>query len=156
ARDREGSVRREELRRRRTRTRRDRPFVVRRLAVPRAARRGAARRRLTRVEPLVVPAHLCRNAGGDPATAAQDAAWLIDHLCGHLGVPDLDELAVLDVGCGVRFTQAIANRGIPIGRYAGVDVSRDVIAFLRANVADPRFEFFHLDAQNDLYNPNGS
>jgi SAM-dependent methyltransferase len=108
------------------------------------------------VKGFAVPRHLCRNAVDDPATAVEDAAWLIDHLCGHIGVRDLGDLAVLDVGCGVRFTQAFLTGDIPIRRYAGIDASREVIEFLRSNVSDPRFEFVHLDARNDLYNPNGT
>ena len=61
----------------------------------------------------------------------------------------------LDFGCGVRFAQAIVNRGIPVGRYVGVDVYREMIEFLTANVTDPRLEFVHLDAHNALYNPAG-
>ncbi|HEY5171402.1 MAG TPA: class I SAM-dependent methyltransferase, partial [Acidimicrobiia bacterium] len=52
-------------------------------------------------------------------------------------------------------TQAFLNRGVPIKHYVGVDVSQSVIDFLRSNVSDPRFEFFHLDARNELYNPAG-
>jgi hypothetical protein len=33
------------------------------------------------------------------------------------------------------------------------DVSHPVIDFLRSNVSDSRFEFFHLDAHNELSNP---
>jgi SAM-dependent methyltransferase len=91
----------------------------------------------------------------DPDTAVDAAVWLIGHMCDHIGVGDLGDLDVLDFGCGVRFTQAFLNRSVPIGHYVGVDVSREVIDFLRANVSDPRFEHFHLDAQNDMYNPNG-
>jgi SAM-dependent methyltransferase len=100
---------------------------------------------------LVVPDDLCRNATKDPRAASR----LIAHLCEHLGVRDLGDTEVLDFGCGVRFTQAFLNEGIPIKRYVGVDVSLPVIEYLRANVADPRFEFCRLDAQNDLYNPTG-
>lgn len=107
------------------------------------------------IDELVVPSELCRNASGDPVAVVDAAVWMIGHLCEHIGVRDLGDLDVLDFGCGVRFTQAFLNRGVPIKQYVGVDVSRNVIDFLRSNVADPRFAFFHLDAQNDLYNPAG-
>lgn len=42
----------------------------------------------------------------------------------RLGLRDLSESDVLDVGCRVRFTQAIINRDIPILSYTGVDVHR--------------------------------
>ena len=107
------------------------------------------------MDQLVVPSELCRNASGDPVAVVDAAVWMIGHLCEHIGVRDLGDLDVLDFGCGVRFTQAFLNRGVPIKQYVGVDVSRSVIDFLRSNVTDPRFAFFHLDARNDLYNPSG-
>lgn len=102
-----------------------------------------------------MPLKLCRNAIVDPVEVVDAAVWLIDHMCEQVGASDLGGLDVLDFGCGVRFTQAFLNRGVPIKHYVGVDVSSPVIDFLRSNVSDPRFEFFHLDAQNDLYNPTG-
>ncbi len=107
------------------------------------------------MDDLVAPSELCRNRIGDPGVVVDDAVWLIEHMCEHLEASDLGELDVLDFGCGVRFTQALVNRGLPIKHYVGVDVSADVIDFLGANVADPRFEYFHLDAHNALYNPTG-
>src|SRR5260221_3182313 len=108
-----------------------------------------------RVDELVVPSELCRNAIGNPVKVVDAAVDLIDHMSRHIGVSDLGGLDVLDFGCGVRFTQAFLNRGIPIKHYVGVDVSHPVIDFLQTSVSDPRFEFFHLDAHNDLYNPTG-
>jgi len=104
---------------------------------------------------FTVPAELCRNAIVDPVAVVAGAVWLIDHMSAHIGARDLGELDVLDFGCGVRFTQAFLERRVPIGRYVGVDVSRDVVEFLQAKVSDPRFEYCHLDAHNELYNPNG-
>jgi SAM-dependent methyltransferase len=107
------------------------------------------------VDDLVVPSELCRNAIGDPEAVLDAAVWLIGHMCEHVGVRDLGGMDVLDVGCGVRFTQAFLNRSLPVGGYVGVDVSSEVIAFLRSHVTDDRFDYFHLDARNDLYNPAG-
>jgi SAM-dependent methyltransferase len=108
------------------------------------------------MDELVVPSELCRNKIRDQVAVVDGAVWLMNHMCEHIGVTDLGDLDVLDFGCGVRFTQAIVNRGVPIKRYVGVDVSRAVIDFLRANVTDPRCEYFHLDAYNELYNPTGT
>ena len=110
---------------------------------------------LSGVEHLVVPPALHRNAIPDGIAALDSAVWLIEHMCGQVGASDLGHLDVLDVGCGVRFTQAIVNRKVPIGHYVGVDVSREVIDFLQAEVSDPRLEYFHLDAHNARYNPTG-
>jgi SAM-dependent methyltransferase len=81
--------------------------------------------------------------------------WQIEHMCQHLGIAHLGDTEVLDVGCGVRLTQAFINHSLPIRRYVGVDVNRDMIEFLRQNVADPRFEYHHIDVRNDMYNRRG-
>ena len=108
-----------------------------------------------RVDELVVPSELCRNRM-DPDTAVDVAVWLIEHMCDHIGVRDLGDLDVLDFGCGVRFTQALLNRCCADRALRRRRCHpREVIDFLRANVSDPHFEHFHLDAQNDRYNPNG-
>jgi SAM-dependent methyltransferase len=107
------------------------------------------------MDELVVPAALVRNRKRDQEANLDGAVWLMGHMAEHIGVRDLGQLDVLDFGCGVRFTQAIVNRGVPIKRYVGVDVSQDVINFLRSSVTDPRCEYFHLDANNELYNPTG-
>jgi hypothetical protein len=107
------------------------------------------------VEELVVPPELWRNQVRDPKAVVDGAVWLIGHMCEHIGVSDLGDLDVLDFGCGWRFTEAFLRRGVPIGHYVGVDVSRPVVDLLEANVSDPRLEYFHLDARNDRYNPTG-
>ena len=63
---------------------------------------------------------------------------------------------VLDLGCGVRFARTIANLGLEFGKYVGVDVNWPAIEWLQANLADPRFEFAHLDAHNPLYGDGGT
>jgi SAM-dependent methyltransferase len=90
---------------------------------------------------------------GEEAIAS--AIWLIEHMCEHLGLEDHANAEVLDFGCGVKFTQALINHSLPIKKYVGVDVYREMIDFLRENVHDPRFEYFHIDAHNELYNPDG-
>ena len=107
-----------------------------------------------------MPDEFCRNAGTaedlrNEERSVDTAVWLIDHMCGHLDVFDLGGLDVLDFGCGVRFAQAIVNRQLPVERYVGVDVYREMIGFLSANVTDARLEFAHLDAHNALYNAHG-
>lgn len=86
--------------------------------------------------------------------AVEGAAFLIRHVCDTLGLADLSDQEVLDVGCGTRFTQAILERGLAIKRYVGVDVYREMVDFLRENVSDPRFEYRHIDVHNALYNPD--
>jgi SAM-dependent methyltransferase len=68
---------------------------------------------------------------------------------------DLDGVEILDVGCGTKIVKTLLDNALPVGRYVGVDVSDAVVDWLNANVSDHRFEFHHLDARNDLYNPTG-
>jgi SAM-dependent methyltransferase len=103
---------------------------------------------------LSVPAKFERGAThGDEAIAS--AVWLIEHMCEQLGLENLGNCEVLDFGCGVKFTQALINKSLPIKKYVGVDVYGEMIDFLRQNVHDPRFEYFHIDAHNEMYNPDG-
>jgi hypothetical protein len=73
----------------------------------------------------------------------------------RLSWPSLSGRNLLDYGCGVRFARTIINLGIDVGRYVGIDVKRDAVDWLRANIVDPRFTFEHIDAWNEMYNPNG-
>ena len=66
---------------------------------------------------------------------------LIQLICRNLGIADLGNSSVLDVGCGSKFVQAILDRGLPVGHYRGVDVFPELIEFLSTNVSDPRFSF---------------
>jgi SAM-dependent methyltransferase len=84
----------------------------------------------------------------------EGAVFLIRHVCDMLGLPDLSDRDVLDVGCGTRFTQAFLNDALPVKTYVGVDVYGEMIEFLRTNVSDPRFEYHHVDVRNELYNPD--
>jgi SAM-dependent methyltransferase len=104
---------------------------------------------------LHVPQRLRRGAELREEASIDEAAWLIEHMCQHLGLEDLATSDVLDFGCGVKFTQALINRELPVRRYVGVDVNSEVIDYLSANVVDPRFDFHRLNAHNELYNPEG-
>ena len=106
--------------------------------------------------PFRVPPKLRRGARRcDEVAELASAVWLIEHMCGHLGIDDLGASEVLDVGCGVKFTQALINHKLPIKRYVGIDVQPEMIRYLERHVGDPRFEYYHLDARNELYNPRG-
>jgi SAM-dependent methyltransferase len=113
---------------------------------------GRNRRSLSQ---LNVPARFVRGAFDDHDESLRSAGWLIRHMCDHLGVRDLSRTEVLDFGCGVKFSEALINCSLPIKRYVGFDVYGDLITFLQRNVTDDRFEYFHINAQNDLYNPEG-
>jgi SAM-dependent methyltransferase len=112
-------------------------------------------RHAVRVDELVAPPELRRNRCRDSDAALDAAQAIVMHMCEDLGLDDLGALDVLDVGCGIRFTQVFLSREMPIGRYVGIDVEPKIIDFLRTNVDDPRFEYYLLNAHNKLYNPNG-
>ncbi len=80
---------------------------------------------------------------------------LLQLMATSLGHASLANVSVLDVGCGCKFTQAILDRGLPVGQYTGIDVYADMIEFLRAEVSDPRFAFHHINTHNAMYNPEG-
>jgi SAM-dependent methyltransferase len=105
---------------------------------------------------LEIPPRFNRSASSlrDPDAAEESASFLIRYVCDKLGLVDLSAQEVLDVGCGTKFTQAFLNRQIPINRYVGIDVHYEMISFLRHNVANPHFEYHHVNVRNELYNPD--
>ena len=112
---------------------------------------------LTLKRPLLVPDELHRNHPKVHARGPEHTgSVLMELVVERLGLKDLSDVDVLDVGCGVRFTQALINRDIPIKSYTGVDVYRPLIDYLRREVDDPRFSFAHWDAHNAMYNATGT
>jgi SAM-dependent methyltransferase len=86
----------------------------------------------------------------------ESGLFCVDLLCRTLGRKDLSGLDLLDVGCGTKIVKTLLDNSMPVGGYAGIDVSLEIIDWLRANVSDPRFEFHHIDARNERYNPDGT
>jgi hypothetical protein len=81
--------------------------------------------------------------------------FLLQCMAGRLGWVNLANRRLLDIGCGVRFARTIANLDLDLDCYAGVDVNAETIRWLQENLAEPKFRFAHLDAQNPMHNPNG-
>jgi SAM-dependent methyltransferase len=104
---------------------------------------------------LEIPRRFMRSGVDDEGWEVESAAWLIEHMCREVGLTDLRDTELLDMGCGVKFTRLFVNHGLAIKQYVGVDVYREMIEFLQANVDDPRFEHLHINVKNDLYNPEG-
>lgn len=108
------------------------------------------------MKPLIVPEELHRNAPDVHAHGPENTGSILIQLAlVRLGLTDLANSDVLDIGCGVRFAQAIINRDIPIKSYTGVDVHLALIEYLQREVDDPRFSFAHWNAENGKYNPTG-
>jgi SAM-dependent methyltransferase len=113
---------------------------------------------MTAAQDLVVPERFNRNSWTVTSLMPPEESgqWLLARLQSLLGLADLASTKMLDFGCGVRFTQAILNRKLPIAQYAGVDCFPEMIEFLRESVSDPRFSFEFLPAHHPLYCPAGS
>jgi SAM-dependent methyltransferase len=112
-------------------------------------------RHMTILEAIDVPKKLQRN---DPDVLASGVEYtgetLLAYLASRLQRPDLEGLDLLDVGCGVRFTQALINRSLPFGSYTGIEVSLPIVQWLKESVQskDQRFHFFHWNVHNAMYN----
>jgi SAM-dependent methyltransferase len=104
---------------------------------------------------LDVPGSLRRGVHANEQQWIDSARRLVELVQRCCGVSDLGGLSVLDVGCGTKMTKVLLEDDVRVARYAGVDVDRDIIEFLRAHVDDPRFSFHHIDVRNELYNPEG-
>jgi SAM-dependent methyltransferase len=106
---------------------------------------------------LVVPERFNRNSSTVIALMPPEESglWLLERLKQRLSIPTFARAHLLDFGCGVRFTQALINRKVPIGSYTGVDCFADMIHFLSSAVPDPRFSYYVFDAFHAMYNPAG-
>ncbi|MBK8504063.1 MAG: class I SAM-dependent methyltransferase [Saprospiraceae bacterium] len=107
---------------------------------------------------IEIPNHFIRNSSNVTALGAEETGLqLINLAMSEIGIQSLKHVDILDVGCGVRFTQTLINRKVSIGSYTGIEVFRPIVDFLRENVEreDKRFHFVHCDIHNDLYNPTG-
>ena len=112
------------------------------------------------METFTVPHQFNRNAAdvqrlGRPADTGRS---LLEYLAQRLGRADLSGLDVLDFGCGSRFAEAIIVHDVPLASYVGVDVWKEMVDWLseHASAADERLAFFHLNAKNNSYNPQGT
>ncbi len=87
--------------------------------------------------------------------SVEDALKIIALVCRNLGIDNLAESRILDMGCGYRMAKSIIEQNVPIKEYVGLDVFRDMIEFLQEGIDDPRFTFHSLDIHNEMYNPKG-
>lgn len=105
---------------------------------------------------LQVPRGLRRGGkAGDEDESVESGLQLIQLMCKRLNLPDLGNSSVLDMGCGCKLVQAMLENDLPVGRYVGVDVFRDMIEFLQKRVTDNRFSFHVLNTHNEMYNKQG-
>jgi SAM-dependent methyltransferase len=105
---------------------------------------------------LSVPVSLRRGGlKNDEKKSIESGRQLIGLMCKAFGVADLGDKRLLDMGCGVKLTQALLAGELPIREYAGIDVYEEMIDYLREQVHDDRFSFHTINTHNALYNPAG-
>jgi len=105
---------------------------------------------------LDVPRNLRRGSKQvDTEASLASAVDLLDLLASQLKVEHLGDTELLDMGCGTKLVEAILRHQIPIRRYVGIDVYREMIQFLQREVRDPRFTFYTMDSHHPNYNPSG-
>ena len=73
------------------------------------------------------------------------AHTILDRFSGALDRTDLDGIAMLVLGCDAATVDALVRQDLPVGRYVGVSADAELVARLRNEVDDPRFEFHHFD-----------
>lgn len=105
-----------------------------------------------------IPERLIRNcdkvrAMGPPSFTGK---LLLDYMARRVGWPSYLGKVILDIGCGSRFTDAIIQYRMPLGRYISVDIDRALIEWLSANVPDPRLSYIWLDEHNPAYGPRST
>jgi SAM-dependent methyltransferase len=105
---------------------------------------------------IAVPSHLQRNAPDVLAVGVEQTGdSLLRGLARRIGRLDLAGLDLLDIGCGVRFTQTLINRHLAFASYTGVEVFLPIVEWLKEHVEsrDERFRFVHWNVHHAMYNP---
>src|SRR5713101_3238608 len=108
------------------------------------------------LQAIEVPKELQRNHPDVLAAGVEHTGeTLIANLARRIRRPGLGGRDLLDVGCGVRFTQTLINRSLAFRSYTGIEVSLPIVQWLKENVEsrDERFRFFHWNVHNAMYNP---
>lgn len=104
-----------------------------------------------------IPSYLITLTGAGPQSLEPIGKAHIAHYQKHIGLAP--EMTILEIGCGIgRDALQLKDILAPNGRYIGVDVTRDSIAWCRNNISPkhPHFSFHHFDARHELYNPFGT
>jgi SAM-dependent methyltransferase len=105
---------------------------------------------------ITTPSHLQRGAPNVLADGVEyTGESLLRGLARRIGRSDLAGLDLLDVGCGVRFTETLINRHLAFASYTGVEVFLPIVEWLKEHVEsrDERFRFVHWNVHNAMYNP---
>lgn len=109
--------------------------------------------KMPRITPAV-PIKFRRAAVKNERQSVELAKELILDMARAVQVSDFSDIDLLDVGCGVRYTQAFLTFDLPIKTYTGIDTYHEMLEFLRENIKDPRFRYVSFEAHNELYAAN--
>lgn len=110
--------------------------------------------RIPRRTGLPIPPDDLRFMREDPDKFLRVGDRLVDDLRGLAGMGARS--TVLDVGCGYgRVAHALRRARRFRGRYIGMDILPNHIAWCSDNLGNRRFRFHHLDVRNDRYNATG-
>lgn len=104
-----------------------------------------------------LPAHLVTLTGAGPETLDPIGAAHVTNYKKYMGLEA--GMSVLEIGCGMgRDAMQLMGSEPQVGKYVGIDVTRDSIVWCRKNITKrhPNFEFHHFDAEHELYNPLGT
>ena len=105
---------------------------------------------------LDVPSRLKRGGTRDddsPELGLQMLTYAAAFLGGDLGL--FAGKSMLDMGCGNKQAEAIVKYDVPLARYVGIDNALPLIQALAPQVDGRRMAFFHIDAFNQRYAPDG-
>ncbi len=111
-----------------------------------------------KLQSITVPSHLQRNAANVLVDGVEETGQsVLDAMARRMGRANLAGVDLLDVGCGVRFTQTLINRNLAFASYTGIEVHQPIVDWLKEHVEnhDERFKFAHWDVRNAFYNPRG-
>lgn len=104
-----------------------------------------------------IPIHLVALTGAGPETLDDLGKAHVANYQKFMGLQS--GMTILEIGCGIgRDAFQLIDLLDGSGRYIGVDVTRDSIAWCQKNVSARynNFTFHHFDAVNELYNPMGT
>lgn len=104
-----------------------------------------------------IPTHLITLTGAGPETLEPIGKAHVANYQKFMGISPT--MTFLEIGCGIgRDALQLIDILGPKGRYIGIDVTRESIEWCRKNISSrfPNFEFHHVDARHELYNPLGT
>ena len=94
--------------------------------------------------------------GGGPETFEAISHTHITNLRRYLGLePDF---TVVEIGCGIGRDAIPLTEILTSGRYLGIDIIGESIAWCQAHVSRqfPHFSFHHFDVRDPIHNPAGT